>query len=87
MCGQLPDVPLCDECYTIWEDPNTEEHDLCADCQEVLNRFCFCCETVSNEPIGEEGVCKDCLKNQLWYKEDSYEESSEEVVDSEGSKG
>lgn len=84
MCGQPPDVPLCDKCYGLLQQkPDMQEHEFCADCQELLKRFCFCCGTAVDEPIGEEGVCKKCLKHQTWYKEDYYEafgeaENSEE---------
>lgn len=74
MCGQPPDVPLCDSCYGLLrQKPDTEEHNLCADCQELMRRWCFCCGTAADEPIGEDGVCKKCLEAQTWYKEDEYE--------------
>lgn len=85
MCGQPPDSPLCDECYGLTQEkPNTDEHELCAGCQELIKKFCFCCGTVSDEPIGEDGVCKDCLKEQTWYEEKEDEEAFEEIEDMEG---
>jgi len=33
-----------------------------------LERFCFSCNTLQANPIGEEGVCDQCNKNQKWYE-------------------
>lgn len=82
MCGQPPDSPLCDECYgKSQENHNIEEHELCADCQELIKRFCFSCGTCSDEPIEEDGVCKDCLDHQTWYKENNDDEEAFEEID------
>lgn len=83
MCGPPPDDPLCDECRELLKDYHPCEVELCADCQELLKHFCFCCGTRSDEPIGDEGVCKSCLEEQNWYKEDDHEEAFEEIRDSE----
>lgn len=31
--------------------------------------FCFGCNTLQERPIGEEGVCDECARNQKWYEE------------------
>ncbi len=33
-----------------------------------LDRYCFCCERIRKKPIGIEGVCEECEKNQRWYE-------------------
>jgi len=35
---------------------------------EDLDKFCFCCQRVQDKPIGIEGVCPECEKNQKWYE-------------------
>jgi len=37
-----------------------------------LKHFCFNCNTLQKEPIGEEGICDKCLEKQTWFKEDVY---------------
>lgn len=82
MCGQPPGVPLCDECYGLMrEKPDAEAHEFCADCQDLIKRWCFCCGTAAKEPIGEEGVCEDCIKHQGGYDDEAFgeiEDSDEE---------
>lgn len=34
-----------------------------------LERFCFNCNKLQDEPIGEEGVCNECAKEQRWYED------------------
>jgi hypothetical protein len=34
-----------------------------------LERFCFGCNSLKDEPIGEEGVCKKCEQEQRWYED------------------
>lgn len=34
-----------------------------------LAHFCFNCNTLQKEPIGEEGVCKKCDQEQRWYED------------------
>lgn len=37
-----------------------------------LERYCFSCNSLQDEPIGEEGVCKTCEKEQTWYEDPAY---------------
>lgn len=100
MCGPPTDAPVCDECWgKIQENVGSDEVKLCADCQELMERFCFCCGIAADKPIGEEGVCEDCVKHQTFDQEeylsgtflnkggDDLEEPFEEIGDSEEGKG
>lgn len=63
MCGaQGLDVVLCDECFAKTRGLREDFYlgDYCLECDEKLERFCWCCMTLSDEPI--DGACKSCQK-------------------------
>jgi hypothetical protein len=73
----MAEIQLCKKHQELLRSYHPCEIELCKNCQISIDRFCFCCETFSDEPIGEEGVCKNCLRKQTWYKEDLFEEIRE----------
>jgi len=39
---------------------------------EDLDKFCFCCERLTDRLIGPAGVCPKCEKDQKWYETGSH---------------
>ena len=69
MCLSAADVnPLCDECFEKTQNTKIingkeEEVKLCPSCEELMTRFCGCCDTVydtKEEANLIDGVCKAC---------------------------
>lgn len=50
---------LCDVCFTALK--SDEEFEYCKECHDMLDRYCFCCDTVQAEPV--DFICEECQKD------------------------
>ena len=48
---------LCDVCFTNLE--SKEEFDFCDECQDMVESYCFLCDTVREEPV--DYICDTCI--------------------------
>jgi len=62
MCIGADEVnPLCDECFTKEKNLQPgEELELCERCKETMKHFCWCCMTLKQDEVIEDGCCKKC---------------------------
>ena len=48
---------LCDVCFTNLE--SGEEFDFCDECEDMVDRYCFLCDTVREESVAT--ICDTCM--------------------------
>jgi hypothetical protein len=49
---------LCDVCFT--ELKSNKSFDFCDECQDMVDRHCFLCDTTRAEPV--DYVCDSCIE-------------------------
>lgn len=70
MCLTADEVnPLCDDCFGKYKEAREKgvdlrDEDMCEECRDLPNHYCFCCETnqqFCKKDLGIiDGICKSC---------------------------